>query len=77
MGTISLDAAIEAHEQAAADLNRAIADALAADRISDKLAVSTTLTALRYVEKHGLTEAGRRQLRTAIEACRSVLGIEE
>ena len=36
MGAISLDAALAAHDQAAADLNRAIADALASvDRLLD------------------------------------------
>ena len=77
MGAISLDAALAAHDQAAADLNRAISDALASNRVADRMAMCMVLSSLRYIEKHGLTETGRRQLRTAIEACRSVLGIEE
>jgi len=77
MGTIPLDAAWQAHEQAAADLRQALDDAMCNDRVSDRLAMSSCLTSLRYIEKHGLTEHGRRQLRTAIASCRAALGAEE
>ena len=76
MGTIPLDAALAAHEQAARDLRDAIDHATAAERVCDRLAMTIALRAMRYVEKHGVTEAGRKQLRTGIEAARSVLGAE-
>lgn len=76
MGTVSLDAAIAAHHQATSDLSKALDDAMSGDRISERLAMTTVLGALRYIEKNGLTEAGRKQLRTAIEATRAVMGVE-
>lgn len=72
-----LPVAKAALEQALRDYQVSYDAALGCDRISDKLAVSQALTSLRYIEKHGMTEAGRRHLRTAIEACRSVLGLED
>ena len=76
MGTIQLAAAWQAHEQAAADLRMALDDAMSHDRVSNGLAMATCLTSLRYIEKHGLTEEGRRKLRTAIASCRAAMGIE-
>lgn len=76
MGTIQLDAAWQAHEQASADLRRALDDAMSHDRVADRLAMATCMTSLRYIEKHGLTEEGRRKLRTAIAACRAAMGID-
>lgn len=77
MGTIPLDAAVEQFSQSMSDLQVAVDSALASERVADRLAMTTCLTALRYVDKHGMTESGRKQLRTAIECCRSVLGLEE
>lgn len=74
---MSLPVAKAALEQAMRDYQVSYDAALGCDRISDKLAVSQALTSLRYIEKCGMTEAGRRHLRTAIEACRNVLGLED
>lgn len=73
MGTISIDAAVEAHAQAARDLTEAIDTAMTSDRVADRLAMSIALQAMRYVEAHGLTDAGRTKLKTGIEAARTVL----
>jgi hypothetical protein len=77
MGTISLDAAQAQLDQALRDFGEAHADAMARDPICRSLAVSTALSAMRYVERHGLTPTGRKQLRTGIEALRHALGLEE
>jgi len=76
MGTIPLDAAWQAHEQACRDLQIALDAAMASDAVSDRLAMATCLTSLRYIEANGLTDEGRKRLRTAIAACRSAMGIE-
>lgn len=64
-------------EQAMRDYQVAYDAALGCDRIGDRLAVSQILTSLKYIERAGLTDGGRRSLRTAIEACRTMLGVEE
>ena len=74
---MSLPVAKAALEQAMRDYQLAYDAALGSDRVVDKLGTSQILTSLRYVERNGLTEGGRRHLRTAIETCRSMLGIEE
>lgn len=76
MGTLSLDAAMAAHDQAAADLRDAIDDALSRDAVADRLAMHVALDAMRYIERQGLTVEGRRKLRTGIAAARSALGLE-
>ena len=77
MGTIPLDAAWQAHEQSCRDLQSALDDAMADNRVADRLAMSTCLTSLRYIERHGLTDEGRKRLRTALAACRAALGVED
>lgn len=69
---------------AAAQLSQAMTDftaahdaAMATPPIDDKLAASTILTSLRYVEQHGLTDKGRRELRLAIAAAKTIMGIEQ
>ncbi len=76
MGTVPLDSAVADVQQSLRALLHSIDSAMTADEVSNRLAMTTTLGALRYIEKHGLTDGGRRQLRTAIECCHSVLGIE-
>jgi len=75
--TMSLAVAKAQLEQALCDYQNSYDAALGCDKIADKLAASQVLTALRYIEKNGLTDGGRKHLRTAIEACRSVLGLED
>lgn len=77
MGTLSLDAAMSQLDQALRDFGEAHDAAMARDPICRQLAVGTALTAMRYVEQHGLTPAGRKKLRTGIEALRHALGLEE
>lgn len=76
MGTIALDAAVADVQQSLRTLLRSIDSAMTADEVSNRLAMTTTLGALRYIEKHGLTDGGRKQLRTAIECCHAVLEID-
>ena len=73
---LPLDAALAAFDQAASDLRASLDAAQSMDQIAAALAMTTCLQAMRYVERHGLTEAGRRQLRTGIESCRAALGVE-
>ena len=61
----SINDTIDAH-------NRCMSDG---DRMGDKLAASQILTSLRYIERHGLTDGGRRSLTTAIEATKAILGV--
>lgn len=76
MGTISLDAALAAHDQAAADLRDAIDAAMARNEVTDRMSMHMALDAMRYIERQGLTVEGRRKLRTGIAAARSALGLE-
>ncbi len=64
-------------EQAMRDYQTAYDAAMGCDRIGDRLAVSQILTSLKYIERAGLTDGGRRSLRTAIEACRTMLGVDD
>jgi hypothetical protein len=77
MGTISLGAAQAQLDQALRDFGAAHADAMARDPICRSLAVSTALSAMRYIQRHGLTPAGRKQLTTGIEALGHALGLED
>jgi len=61
----SIDDTLDAHERCMSD----------GDRMGDKLAASQILTSLRYIEKNGLTDGGRRSLKTAIEATKAILGV--
>lgn len=72
---LPLDAALSAFDQAASDLRTSLDAAQAMDQIAAALAMTTCLQAMRYVEKNGLTAAGRRQLKTGIESCRAALGV--
>ena len=60
--------------QALADFTAAYDNAMSQERVVSQLAVATILQSLRYVEKNGLTDQGRKRLGLAIDACRSVLG---
>ncbi|MCB0066588.1 MAG: hypothetical protein KDD77_05530 [Caldilineaceae bacterium] len=77
MGTVALDAAIAAKEQADRDLVEAIDQAMTADHVANRLAMERALRAMRYIESNGLTPEGRKRLRTGIEAARAVLGLED
>lgn len=77
MGTLTLDAAMSQLDQALRDFEQAHSAALARDPINRQLAVGIALQAMRYVESHGLTPAGRKQLRTGIEALKHALGLKE
>jgi hypothetical protein len=63
--------------QAMRDYTAAHDAAMATPPIDDKLAASTILQSLRYVEQHGLTDKGRRELRLAIGAAKTIMGLEQ
>lgn len=76
MGTTPLDSAVADVQQSLRSLLHSIDSAMTADEVSNRLAMTTALNSMRYIEKHGMTDGGRKHLRTAIECCHSVLGIE-
>lgn len=73
---MSLPVAAAAYQQAQADLLAAYDAAMAADPVADRLNASIVLQSLRYIEKNGLTDEGRRRLQTAIQSCKAVMGME-
>lgn len=76
MGAIPLDQAWQQFDQAAADLRTALDSRMTDDDVSQRLAMATCLQGLRYIEANGLTDEGRKRLRTSLAACRAALGIE-
>ena len=77
MGTISLDAAIQAHEQSTRDLAAALDAMMTSDEIATRLALTTCLGALNYVAAYGGTPEARRRVESARKVCRAALGIED
>lgn len=63
--------------QALAEFTKAHDAAMANDVIGLRLSLHVALSAMQYVEHHGTTPNGRRQLRTGISALRAALGIED
>ena len=61
--------------QAMRDYTAAHDAAMGAPQIETALGLSAILTSLRDVENRGLTPTGRKSLRTAIEATKSLMGI--
>lgn len=72
---MAIDVAKAQLEQSLADYARAYDAAMAADPIADRLNAGIVLQSLRYIEKNGLTDEGRRRLQTAIRSCSAVLGV--
>lgn len=81
MGTISLDAAIEAwhaaraaEQQATADLVAAIETAMQADIVDAKLDYGRIFSWLAPIKARGLTETTRKGLVSAMELARNNMG---
>ena len=72
---MSLPVAAAQFNQAMADLTAAHDAAMAMPQIETALGLAAILTSLRDVENRGLTPGGRKSLRTAIEATKSLMGI--
>jgi hypothetical protein len=77
MGTISLDAAIQAHEHSTRDLAAALDAMMASDEIATRLALTTCLDTFNYYTIHGPTPEARRRMKNARRVCRAALGIED
>lgn len=82
MGTISLEAAIQAHEQTsrenlqtARDLAAALDAAICG--ATDQMALGNAVRAMSYLLKHGWTPEARRQITSSRRMCRAALGIED
>lgn len=76
MGTISLEAAIEAAGQANQDLLHAL-DALSANtRMGERLALGNCLQALNYTLAYGMTPEARKKCESARRMVRAALGLE-
>lgn len=73
---LTIDAASEQLQQAISDFTRSHDAAMSCEHVGRALAVTTALTAMRYIEAHGLTPLGRKKLQTGIEALRVALGLE-
>lgn len=74
--TLPIDIASQQLQQALADYTRSHDAAMACEQVGRALAVTTALTAMRYIEANGLTPVGRKKLQTAIESLRIALGLE-
>ena len=77
MGSISLEAAIQAHEQSTRDLAAALDSTMALDPVAMSLALTTALDALAYPNTVGWTPEARRKNATARRVVRAALGIED
>lgn len=63
--------------QALQQFTKAHDSAMSADIIGLRLSLHVALSAMQYVEHHGTTPNGRRQLRTGIAALRAAMGIDD
>ena len=70
-----LDVAKAQLEQSLADFAASYDASSSADHAVDRLNAGICLQSLRYIEKNGLTDEGRRRLQTAIRSCSAVLGV--
>ncbi len=73
---LSLDVAMAQLQQAMRDFEASVAHAMGQDAVARSMSAGAMLQAARYVERNGLTDGGRKQLRTAIELARNELGVE-
>ncbi len=73
---MTLPVAMAQLNQSMADFTAAHDAAMAADPVADKLNAGIALQGLRYIEKNGLTDEGRRRLASSIRAVQSILGVE-
>jgi len=74
---LSIEAASTQLHEALANFTRSHDAAMSSDAIGLRLSLHVALSAMRYVEHHGTTPNGRRQLRTGIAALRAALGVED